>query len=114
MRSGVEDPNRRMRDFDCPLLGSLPVLKCKSFSLSYCPSYRRVSGCRPNRGKERVNAIALAPVEEFRRDSDLFAEGVRHPEAQKRNEAAIKRGFQTREAEMSLGRLLGDLADTDR
>jgi enoyl-CoA hydratase/carnithine racemase len=64
--------------------------------------------------KERVNAIALAPAEDFRRDSDLFGEGVRHPEAQKRIEAALKRGFQTREAEMSLGRLLGDLADADR
>ena len=32
--------------------------------------------------KERVNAIALAPVEEFRRDSDAFGEGVRRPEAQ--------------------------------
>jgi enoyl-CoA hydratase/carnithine racemase len=61
--------------------------------------------------KERVNAIALAPVEDFRRDSDLFGEGVRNPEAQKRIQAAIKRGFQTREAEMSLGRLLGDLTD---
>jgi enoyl-CoA hydratase/carnithine racemase len=61
--------------------------------------------------KERVNAITLAPVEDFRRDSDLFGEGVRDPEAQKRIEAAIKRGFQTRDAEMSLGRLLGDLAD---
>jgi enoyl-CoA hydratase/carnithine racemase len=61
--------------------------------------------------KERVNAIALAPAEDFRRDSDLFGEGVRNPEAQKRIEAAIKRGFQTRDAEMSLGRLLGDLAD---
>ncbi len=61
--------------------------------------------------KERVNAIALAPAEDFRRDSDLFGEGVRNPEAQKRIEAAIKRGFQTREAEMSLGRLLGELAD---
>jgi enoyl-CoA hydratase/carnithine racemase len=61
--------------------------------------------------KERVNAIAIAPVEDFRRDSDLFAEGVRNPEAQKRLQAAIKRGFQTREGEMSLGRLLGDLAD---
>ena len=61
--------------------------------------------------KERVNAIALGPVEDFRRDSDLFGEGVRNPEAQKRIEAAIKRGFQTRDAEMSLGRLLGDLAD---
>src|SRR5262249_47002021 len=30
--------------------------------------------------KERVNAIALAPVEEFRRDSDLFGQGVRGPD----------------------------------
>ena len=61
--------------------------------------------------KERVNAIALAPTEDFRRDSDLFGEGVRNPEAQKRIQAALTRGFQTRDAEMSLGRLLGDLAD---
>ena len=61
--------------------------------------------------KERVNAIALAPVEDFRRDSDLFGEEVRNPEAQKRIQAAIKRGFQTREAEMNLGRLLGNLDD---
>jgi enoyl-CoA hydratase/carnithine racemase len=61
--------------------------------------------------KERVNAIALAPIEDFRRDSDLFGEGVRNPEAQKRMEAAVKRGFQTRDAEMALGRLLGDLSD---
>jgi enoyl-CoA hydratase/carnithine racemase len=61
--------------------------------------------------KDRVNAIALAPVEDFRRDSDLFGEGVRNPEAQRLIGAAVKRGFQTREAEMALGRLLGDLAD---
>ena len=61
--------------------------------------------------KDRVNAIALAPVEDFRRDADLFGEGVRNPEAQKRIQAALTRGFQTRDAEMSLGRLLGDLAD---
>jgi enoyl-CoA hydratase/carnithine racemase len=61
--------------------------------------------------KERVNAIALASVEDFRRDSDLFSEGVRNPEAQKRIHAALTRGFQTRDAEMSLGRLLGNLAD---
>jgi enoyl-CoA hydratase/carnithine racemase len=59
--------------------------------------------------KERVNAIALAPAEEFRRDSDLFGEGVREPEAQGRIGAAIERGFQTRDAEMTLARLLGDL-----
>ena len=61
--------------------------------------------------KERVNAIALAPIEDFRRDSDLFGEGVRNPEAQNRIKAAIKRGFQTRDAEMDLARMLGDLPD---
>jgi enoyl-CoA hydratase/carnithine racemase len=60
--------------------------------------------------KDRVNAIALAPAEDFRRDSDLFGEGVRNPDAQSRIQAAIKRGFQTRDAEMALARMLGDLA----
>ena len=61
--------------------------------------------------KDRVNAIALAPDEDFRRDSDLFGEGVLDPEAQSRIAAAMKRGLQTRDAEMALGRMLGDLAD---
>jgi len=59
--------------------------------------------------KDRVNAIVLAPVEDFRRDSDLFAEGVRKPEAQERLQAALKRGLQTRHAELDLARLLGEL-----
>jgi len=62
--------------------------------------------------KDRVNAIALAPAEEFRRDSDLFGEGARSPEAQRRIQAALKRGFQTRDAEMALARFLGNLADS--
>ena len=61
--------------------------------------------------KERVNAIALAPAEDFRRDSDLFGEGARTPETQRRMQAALKRGFQTRDAEMALARKLGDLSD---
>jgi enoyl-CoA hydratase/carnithine racemase len=61
--------------------------------------------------KDRVNTIALAPAEDFRRDSDLFGEEVRNPEAQRRIQAAMKRGFQTRDAEMDLPRMLGDLAD---
>ena len=60
--------------------------------------------------KQRVNAIALAPVEDFRRDSDLFAESVRQPDAQIRIQAATKRGFQTRDGELSLAELLGELA----
>ena len=61
--------------------------------------------------KDRVNAIGLAPVEDFRRDSDLFGEGAATPDGQQRIGAAMKRGFQTRDAEMTLGRMLGDLAD---
>jgi enoyl-CoA hydratase/carnithine racemase len=59
--------------------------------------------------KERVNAIALPAVEDIRRDSDLFLEGVRSPEYQDRMQAAMKSGFQTRDAEMNLARLVGDL-----
>jgi enoyl-CoA hydratase/carnithine racemase/quinol monooxygenase YgiN len=60
--------------------------------------------------KDRVNAVGLPPMEDFRRDSDLFLEGVRKPEYQEQARTAFKRGFQTRDAEMELGRLLGDLA----
>ncbi len=57
--------------------------------------------------KGRVNEIALAPVEDFRLDSDLFAEHIRRPEAQARLRAAVARGFQTTEAEIDLPLLLG-------
>jgi len=61
--------------------------------------------------KERVNAIALAPTDEFRRDSELFLEAVRDAGAQNRLQAAMKRGLQTRDGEMSLGRMLSGLTD---
>jgi len=60
--------------------------------------------------KDRVNAIALAPVDDFRRDSDLFGENVGNAEPQRRIGAAMARGFQTRDAEMALARLLGESA----
>ncbi len=60
--------------------------------------------------RDRVNAIALAPADDFRRDSDLFLECARSPGAQSRIQTAIKRGFQTRDAEMDLARMVGELA----
>ncbi|MFY9754411.1 MAG: hypothetical protein WCB75_20005 [Pseudolabrys sp.] len=36
---------------------------------------------------------------------------VRNPEAQERIQTAFKRGFQTRDAEMNLARLLGELGN---
>jgi len=61
--------------------------------------------------KERVNGITLASVEDFRRDSDLFLDCARNPESQRRTETAIKRGFQSRNAEMNLDRMLGELVE---
>ena len=56
--------------------------------------------------KERVNAIALAPADDFRRDSDLFGSGVREPESQARIRRGMQRGLQTRDAELEFARIL--------
>ena len=61
--------------------------------------------------KERVNLIGLAPAEDFRRDSDIFGEAVRTPEVQGRIRAAMERGLQTRDAEMTLAQILSDSVD---
>jgi enoyl-CoA hydratase/carnithine racemase len=67
--------------------------------------------------KDRINAITLAPADDFRRDSDLFAEQVKSDETQSLIRAAMQRGFQTREAELDLGGMveaLGDATPTGR
>ncbi len=60
--------------------------------------------------KERINAITLAPTDDFRRDSDLFGEKVRDAETQRRIHAAMRRGLQTRPAEMEFATILDGLA----
>jgi enoyl-CoA hydratase/carnithine racemase len=60
--------------------------------------------------KERVNAISLAPGDDFRRDSGLFLECARDPDAQRRTQVAMARGFQTHDGELALATLVGELA----
>lgn len=60
--------------------------------------------------KQRVNAMTLAPTADFRRDSDQFGESARTPQTQRLFSAALDSGFQCREEELTLGRLLAELA----
>ena len=59
--------------------------------------------------KERVNEITLPKLDDLRHDSNLFVEGLRNPDAQGRIGMAMKRGFQTREAEIALASMLAEL-----
>ncbi|WP_161563962.1 enoyl-CoA hydratase/isomerase family protein [Cupriavidus lacunae] len=59
--------------------------------------------------KNRVNDATLAPIEDFRHDSNLFGENVRRPEIQHRIGAAMARGFQSQDGELELARMLGTL-----
>jgi enoyl-CoA hydratase/carnithine racemase len=61
--------------------------------------------------KDRVNTSSLAEASELRRDSDLFLECARDPEAQRRMRLAMSRGFQTHDGELALPKMVADLAD---
>ena len=92
---------------------AMPAAELPGFVTSLA---RRIAGF-PAAGqatvKNRVNAIGLPPVEDIRRDSDLFLEGVRTREFQDLTETAMKRGFQTRDAEMDLARLVNELHEKE-
>ena len=62
--------------------------------------------------KDRVNAITLAPTEDFRRDSDLFGAEVQNFETQQLYQNALNRGLQTRDTEMQLVGLFSELGDS--
>jgi len=88
---------------------ALPAAELNNFVRSLAHRVARFPAAGLAQVKDRVNAIALAPVEEFRRDSDLFGEGARKLEAQSRFKAAFEHGFQTRDAELDLAPLIAAL-----
>jgi enoyl-CoA hydratase/carnithine racemase len=103
------------QDFDAELAErygwinrALPAGELDEFVNSLARRIARVPAVGHAAVKDRVNAIALASVEDFRRDSDLFGEGVQAAEAQALIAAAMKRGLQTRDAELDLAPVLGD------
>ena len=88
---------------------ALPVAELDDFVKSLAHRIARFPAAGQAVVKERVNTIALPTVEDIRRDSDLFLEGTRTNDYQQLMQAAMKRGFQTRDAEMDLARLVSDL-----
>ena len=106
---GAEDYNAELAERYGWINRALPANALGDFVRALAHRIARFPAAGLAQVKDRVNAITLAPVEDFRRDSDLFGEGARNPEIQMRFGAALKHGFQTRDAEMDLARLLGDL-----
>ncbi|MGO7732508.1 enoyl-CoA hydratase/isomerase family protein [Rhizobium johnstonii] len=88
---------------------ALPPLELADFVTALAHRIARFPAAGLAAIKDRVNAACLAPIEDFRRDSDLFGESLRHEEAGRRIRRALAHGFQTRDAELSLAPLLGSL-----
>src|SRR5262249_9035483 len=90
---------------------ALPANELNAFVRTLAHRIGSFPAAGQNAIKERVNAIAFASNEDFRRDSDLFLETARNPETKRRSQAAMQRGFQTRAGELALARMFDDLAD---
>lgn len=88
---------------------ALPAAELDDFVATLAQRIASFPGAARRRIKKRINAITLASVENFRQDSDLFIEVGRDPEAKKRAQLALEKGFQTRDFEMDLASQLVDL-----
>ncbi|WER50800.1 enoyl-CoA hydratase/isomerase family protein [Cupriavidus sp. WKF15] len=88
---------------------ALPTAELDAFVSSLARRIAKFPAIGHTAVKNRVNDITLAPIEDFRHDSDLFGETVRQPETQQRIGAAMARGFQSRDAELELAQMLGGL-----
>jgi enoyl-CoA hydratase/carnithine racemase len=89
---------------------ALPAAALDAFVHALAHRIARFPGAGQAAVKERVNAISLAPIEDFRRDSDLFRDSVSSPETRRLTQVAMSRGLQTRGAELRLGSMVGDLS----
>jgi enoyl-CoA hydratase/carnithine racemase len=90
---------------------ALPVDSLEDFVTSMAHRIARFPPAGHAALKDRVNAVALPATADIRRDSDLFAERMRTRGAQTRTAAAMKRGFQSRDGELDLAGMLGELAE---
>lgn len=88
---------------------ALPAAELSDFVKSLAHRIARFPSAGHAVVKERVNAICLPSVDDIRRDSDLFLEGTRTDEFQHLTRTAMESGFQTRAAEMNLGKLVYDI-----
>ncbi|MDB5134699.1 MAG: hypothetical protein JWP37_1302 [Mucilaginibacter sp.] len=60
--------------------------------------------------KERINAVALAPADDYRHDSDLFGKATQNQETKDRYKAILDLGFQQPgNTELNLGEILGSI-----
>ena len=87
---------------------ALPAEQLEDFvtpSLTGSPGFRL-----PVTWRSRTESMRRArPIEDFRRDSDLFGKEVHAPDTQALIAAAMKDGLQTRDAELTLAHMLGQL-----
>ncbi|TPK66919.1 enoyl-CoA hydratase/isomerase family protein [Mesorhizobium sp. B2-4-15] len=108
---GAEDFNAELAERYGWINRALPASELKDFVQKLAHRIAKFPASGLATVKDRVNAIALATADDFRRDSDLFGEAARTPESQRRFKAAFGSGFQTRSAEMDLAGLIGSLED---